>query len=77
MLTIRPATHDDRTSLWAMLEPVIRAGEVFALPTTMTRESALDYWFHPAIPRGWQRHCWQSAAIQFWQIEWGLPVDRE
>jgi len=28
-----------------MLEPVIRAGEVFALPTDMTREAALAYWF--------------------------------
>jgi ribosomal protein S18 acetylase RimI-like enzyme len=28
-----------------MLEPVIRAGEVFALPVDMPREQALAYWF--------------------------------
>jgi RimJ/RimL family protein N-acetyltransferase len=28
-----------------MLEPVIRAGEVFALPVDMSRELALEYWF--------------------------------
>jgi ribosomal protein S18 acetylase RimI-like enzyme len=48
MLTIRPATTDDYPAIWTMLEPVIRAGEVFALLATMTRASALEYWFHPA-----------------------------
>jgi GNAT superfamily N-acetyltransferase len=44
MTTIRPATDDDRTALWAILEPVIRAGETYALPRDMSRRQALDYW---------------------------------
>jgi catechol 2,3-dioxygenase-like lactoylglutathione lyase family enzyme/ribosomal protein S18 acetylase RimI-like enzyme len=48
MLTIRPATTDDHPAIWAMLEPAIRAGEVFALPLEMTRQAALEYWFAPA-----------------------------
>jgi len=35
----------DRDAIWAMLEPVIRAGEVYALPVEMAREEALTYWF--------------------------------
>jgi ribosomal protein S18 acetylase RimI-like enzyme len=30
-----------------MLEPVIRGGEVFALPRAMDRAAALEYWFAP------------------------------
>jgi ribosomal protein S18 acetylase RimI-like enzyme len=45
MIAIRAATETDRETVWAMLEPVIRAGEVFALPVEMTREQALEYWF--------------------------------
>jgi GNAT superfamily N-acetyltransferase len=44
MTTIRPATDDDRDALWAILEPVIRAGETYALPQNMSRRQALDYW---------------------------------
>src|ERR1700677_1820262 len=35
----------DRDAIWAMLEPVARAGEVYALPREMTREQGLAYWF--------------------------------
>jgi ribosomal protein S18 acetylase RimI-like enzyme len=45
MIAIRPAIEADRHAIWAMLEPVIRAGEVFALPMDMTREAALAHWF--------------------------------
>jgi len=46
MIAIRPFRADDAAELdvlWAMLEPVVRAGEVFALPVEMTREQALNY----------------------------------
>ena len=46
MIAIRPFRADDAAeldALWAMLEPVIRAGEVFALPVEMTREQGLNY----------------------------------
>ena len=45
MIAIRAAVEADSDAVWAMLEPVIRAGEVFALPRDMTREAALTYWF--------------------------------
>jgi ribosomal protein S18 acetylase RimI-like enzyme len=47
MLTIRPAISDDADAIWAILEPIIRAGEVFALPRDMDREGGLAYWLSP------------------------------
>ena len=44
MTIIRATTDDDRAALWAILEPIIRAGETFALPRDMSRRQALDYW---------------------------------
>jgi len=45
MISVRPATHSDAESVWAILEPVIRAGETYTLPRDMTREAALAWWF--------------------------------
>lgn len=45
MMRIRTATEGDGDAVWAMLEPVIRAGEAYALPRDMTRDAALAYWF--------------------------------
>jgi L-amino acid N-acyltransferase YncA len=44
-MLIRPATLADGAAIWELLEPTIRAGETQALPTDMTREQALEYWF--------------------------------
>jgi len=41
--SFRTGEAADLDALWAMLEPVIRAGEVFALPVEMTRLEALRY----------------------------------
>jgi ribosomal protein S18 acetylase RimI-like enzyme len=35
----------DADAIWRILEPIIRAGETYALPLEMTREDALAYWF--------------------------------
>jgi ribosomal protein S18 acetylase RimI-like enzyme len=43
----RPANADDADALWAILEPVIRAGETYPLPRDMTRDEALRYWLQP------------------------------
>ncbi len=45
VIFIREAMTEDEDAIWRMLEPVIRAGEVFALPADMAREEALAYWF--------------------------------
>lgn len=45
---IRPATRAaDGAAVWSMLEPVIRAGETYALPRDMSETEALDFWFAP------------------------------
>lgn len=42
---IRPAAPDDREAIWRIMEPIIRAGETYALPPGMSREEALAHWF--------------------------------
>lgn len=45
-LTIREAHRpDDSNAIWEILEPVIRAGETYALDRDLTREQALAFWF--------------------------------
>lgn len=44
---IRHATAEDDAAIWRMLEPVVRAGETYALPRDMTKEAALAYWRAP------------------------------
>jgi L-amino acid N-acyltransferase YncA len=44
---IRPATGADSQAIWAVLEPIIRAGETYALDRGLRREQALAYWCAP------------------------------
>ena len=48
MLTIRAARPGDQDAIWAILEPVIRAGDTYTLPPGMPRAQALSYWFSDA-----------------------------
>lgn len=43
-LLIRAASAADRPALWAILEPIIRAGETYALPPDMSEADAIAYW---------------------------------
>jgi L-amino acid N-acyltransferase YncA len=43
-MDIRLAEPGDAGGIWHIIEPVVRAGETFALPRTMAREDALAYW---------------------------------
>ncbi len=43
-MPIRQATATDADALWAILEPVIRAGETYTLDRDLTREQSLAYW---------------------------------
>jgi ribosomal protein S18 acetylase RimI-like enzyme len=45
MFTIRPAGPDDHDAIWSVIEPIIRAGDVYTLPSWMNRDDALAYWF--------------------------------
>jgi RimJ/RimL family protein N-acetyltransferase len=47
MLVREAINARDADAVWAILEPVIRAGETYPLPRDMDRESALAYWFSP------------------------------
>ena len=44
-MAIHPATELDRDAIWAILEPMIRLGETYALPLDMNKQQALEYWF--------------------------------
>lgn len=44
MLQIRPARSEDAAALWALMKPIIRAGETYALDPEMSEEEALGYW---------------------------------
>lgn len=43
-MPIRPARKDDAAAIWSIIEPVIRAGETYALPRDMSEAAALSYW---------------------------------
>src|ERR1700692_326666 len=46
-MIIRPAVAEDHPAIWAILEPVIRAGETYTLPRDMREDEALGYWMGP------------------------------
>ncbi len=46
-MLVREAVENDADSIWAILEPTIRAGETYPQPRDLDRESALAYWFSP------------------------------
>jgi ribosomal protein S18 acetylase RimI-like enzyme len=43
-MLIRPATSGDANAIWAIMGPIIRAGETYTLPRDMDKSSALAYW---------------------------------
>jgi RimJ/RimL family protein N-acetyltransferase len=45
---IRRADDGDAVAIWAVLEPVVRAGETYAVPRDLTEEAALRWWLDPA-----------------------------
>jgi L-amino acid N-acyltransferase YncA len=45
MLKVRETRAEDVEAIWAILEPVIRAGETYTLARNLGRQEALAYWF--------------------------------
>lgn len=43
-MNIRKACPQDAEAIWTIIEPVIRAGETYALPRDMSKTGALAYW---------------------------------
>ena len=46
-MLIRPARPEDAPAIWAIMEPVIRAGDTYALDPQMSETEALAYWLAP------------------------------
>ena len=46
-MLIREANANDADAIWAILEPIVRAGETYTLPREMDRASALAWWHSP------------------------------
>lgn len=43
-MLIRPARSEDAAAIWSIIEPVIRAGETYALDPQMSEADALKFW---------------------------------
>ena len=43
-IALRPASEADHAALWAMLEPVFRAGDTYAIDPAITRADAMSFW---------------------------------
>jgi ribosomal protein S18 acetylase RimI-like enzyme len=48
MMQIRPATEADHTAILAIVAPVLRAGETYAIASDLTDDQVLAYWFAPS-----------------------------
>ncbi len=46
-MLIRPATTDDASAIWAIIGPVIRAGETYTIDPDITEEAAVTRWLGP------------------------------
>ena len=46
-MTIRLARDGDRPPIWRILEPIIRRGDTYTLPSNINEGEALAYWFAP------------------------------
>jgi GNAT superfamily N-acetyltransferase len=46
-MLIRLATAADHDAIWAIIEPVVHAGETYALPRDWDRDTGIAYWFAP------------------------------
>jgi ribosomal protein S18 acetylase RimI-like enzyme len=46
-MLIRPGYDSDADAIWAILEPVIRSGETYALPRDWSKAESLAFWNSP------------------------------
>ncbi|MBV8071477.1 MAG: GNAT family N-acetyltransferase [Acidobacteriaceae bacterium] len=47
MITVLPAGPGSASAIWRILQPILRAGETYALPPEWNESQALAYWFDP------------------------------
>jgi ribosomal protein S18 acetylase RimI-like enzyme len=43
-MVIRPAEAEDGDAIWEIMQPIIRAGETYALPRDLDKQAAIAYW---------------------------------
>ena len=43
-MNIRPARHEDSSSIWSIIGPTIRAGDTYTLDQSLSEHEALAYW---------------------------------
>jgi ribosomal protein S18 acetylase RimI-like enzyme len=43
-MMIRSACHEDRSSIWSIIGPIIQAGETYAVDPSLGESEALAYW---------------------------------
>lgn len=48
-IDIRPAERADADAVWAIIEPVVRPGDTYAIPQDIDRDRALALWLDPAV----------------------------
>lgn len=46
-MIVRPAGNDDRSAIWDVIRPTIRAGETYTLDRDLSESDALAYWLGP------------------------------
>jgi len=46
-MKLRAATPSDDDAIWAILEPIVRAGDTYAQPRDRSRDDMLAYWHQP------------------------------
>ena len=44
MITIRPANSQDIDAIWAILKPIFRAGDTYAIDQDITQNAAIAFW---------------------------------
>jgi ribosomal protein S18 acetylase RimI-like enzyme len=46
-MLIRSATISDADAMWDIIEPMLRGGDTYTLPSNWSREEAMGYWLSP------------------------------
>lgn len=57
---IRAARPDDWPAIWALLEPVFRAGETYAVDRTVTEDDAHQMWMRAPA----ETHVWDDGEVR-------------
>jgi hypothetical protein len=81
-MLIRAATSGDADAIWAIMEPIVRAGERIRCLADMEKEKVLSYWLsaeHEFFSRKTMTRSWAltSCGPTRWsaRIRWSPPAN--